>query len=517
MSDDSPILGLPYILPSQAQKHVTHNEALRILDVAVQLAVLSRMQGAPPPSPTLGERHIVGPAASGEWVGQSGRIAFREQANWGFLQPVEGWIATVLDETQTVTYRAGAWVSQDELPLRVAHLGVSAAPDATNRLAVSSPATLLNHAGGGHQLKLNKAMASDTASLLFQTGFSGRAEMGAMGSDAFQIKVSADGSTFRVAVTADPASGEVTLPSGAALSDGSVAQPSLRFAADGDTGIARSGANDMSLIAGGTERFRVNASGGVLTGLLTGTAVMQTLSDATSGRLMPVGAFGLGGSTSVQVTQLNDIAANGFYRLQSANAAAGNAPLGAGAWEVVHHQFDTTSATQIAFRATLQSPVLWMRHKGTGVWGEWRELFHHGNIVGIVNQVAGVPTGAVMERGTNANGSFVRYADGTQICWVTGVNMGLVTFAGNGTLAAPFRTDAVSLTWPAAFIAAPSAHPSFAPIDVSTPLEARNFVANMYLPPSATGWPFVRAARMGSNSAATQIIMSVMAVGRWFQ
>ncbi|MGC4023892.1 MAG: DUF2793 domain-containing protein [Mesorhizobium sp.] len=53
-------LALPYILPSQAQKHVTHNEALRRLDALVQLAVVSRATGTPPASPTEGDRYIVG-------------------------------------------------------------------------------------------------------------------------------------------------------------------------------------------------------------------------------------------------------------------------------------------------------------------------------------------------------------------------------------------------------------------------------------------------------------------------
>lgn len=38
-------------------------------------------------------------------------------------------------------------------------------------------------------------------------------------------------------------------------------------------------------------------------------------------------------------------------------------------------------------------------------------------IVGNVSQSGGVPTGAIVQRGSNANGEFVRYADGTQICW----------------------------------------------------------------------------------------------------
>jgi hypothetical protein len=48
MSDTSHILGLPYIQPAQAQKHVTHNEVLRVLDALVQLSVEDRDQTAPP-------------------------------------------------------------------------------------------------------------------------------------------------------------------------------------------------------------------------------------------------------------------------------------------------------------------------------------------------------------------------------------------------------------------------------------------------------------------------------------
>lgn len=60
-------------------------------------------------------------------------------------------------------------------------LGVNATADTTNRLSVPSPATLLNHEGAGHQLKINKAGITHTASLLYQTGFSRRAEMGLAG------------------------------------------------------------------------------------------------------------------------------------------------------------------------------------------------------------------------------------------------------------------------------------------------------------------------------------------------
>jgi hypothetical protein len=88
-------------------------------------------------------------------------------------------------------------------------LGINATADATNRLALSSAASLFNHAGNGHQVKLNKAAAGDTASFLFQTGFSGRAEFGTTGDDKFHFKVSPDGAAWKETLVIDPATGFV--------------------------------------------------------------------------------------------------------------------------------------------------------------------------------------------------------------------------------------------------------------------------------------------------------------------
>ena len=62
-------------------------------------------------------------------------------------------------------------VPLENLPM----LGVNATADSTNRLSVASAAVLLDNIGAGTQLKLNKAGAGDTASLLYQTASSARA------------------------------------------------------------------------------------------------------------------------------------------------------------------------------------------------------------------------------------------------------------------------------------------------------------------------------------------------------
>ena len=51
MANETMRLQLPLLQPAQAQKHVTHNDALRLLDGLVQLSVLDRTRTAPPGSP----------------------------------------------------------------------------------------------------------------------------------------------------------------------------------------------------------------------------------------------------------------------------------------------------------------------------------------------------------------------------------------------------------------------------------------------------------------------------------
>lgn len=206
MSDTSPRLDLPYIQPAQAQKHVTHNEALRVLDVLVQLSVEAFEAVTPPSLPVEGKVHAVGPGASGEWSGHDGALAVWVDGAWQYHDPQPGWQATRADGSEFRVWTGSAWIAPDpgvefeNLP----GVGVNTTSDTTNRLAVSSPATLLTHAGAGHQLKINKASSGETASLLFQTGWSGRAEMGLAGDDAFSIKVSADGVAWDEALRVGP-------------------------------------------------------------------------------------------------------------------------------------------------------------------------------------------------------------------------------------------------------------------------------------------------------------------------
>lgn len=215
MSDQSPILSMPYIQPAQAQKHVTHNEALFLLDAVVQLAVEDVALSSPPASPAPDARYIVGASATGDWEGNDNSVALYANGAWTFFVPVAGWHADVLSTGETLRFDGTSWVSPASAPIQnVDHVGINAAADDTNRLTVAADATLLTNDGNGHQLKVNKAAPADTASLLFQTGYSGRAEMGTTGVDDFTIKVSDDGATYREAIVVEADTGAVQMPQG---------------------------------------------------------------------------------------------------------------------------------------------------------------------------------------------------------------------------------------------------------------------------------------------------------------
>jgi hypothetical protein len=106
---DSTHLALPYIAAAQAQKHVTHNEALRILDALVMLAVKDRDLSAPPGSPGDGDRYLVKPTGTGAFAGKDGLIAHYRDGAWAFYQPQAGWTCYVEDEDLLLVFDGAGW------------------------------------------------------------------------------------------------------------------------------------------------------------------------------------------------------------------------------------------------------------------------------------------------------------------------------------------------------------------------------------------------------------------------
>jgi len=208
MSSNTPRAQLPLLAAAQAQKHVTHNDALLQLDALMFARFLSRNVSTPPATPADGDTYLVKASATGAWTGQNGQIAYANGGVWRFAAPFTGLTAYVVDEAKLIVFNGTAFVDYaSTLALQnVPLIGVNASADATNKFAVSSSALLFNNIGNGVQVKLNKNAAADTASILYQTGFSGRAEIGLTGDDKFHFKVSPNGSSFTEALCIDNAS-----------------------------------------------------------------------------------------------------------------------------------------------------------------------------------------------------------------------------------------------------------------------------------------------------------------------
>lgn len=114
---------------------------------------------------------------------------------------------------------SGVLISDTNVVTGATQLGVNATPDSTNKLSVNSAAVLFNHNGTTSQVKVNKAAAADTASHLFQTGFSTRAEVGNIGDANFTMKTSPDGSAFTTGLTIASADAAVAIPTNLTLSN----------------------------------------------------------------------------------------------------------------------------------------------------------------------------------------------------------------------------------------------------------------------------------------------------------
>jgi hypothetical protein len=313
MTDTTPRSGLPLLAAAQAQKHVTHNEALLQLDALDCARLLDRDLTAPPPSPADGDTYLVKATATGDWTGQDGRIAFAVDGAWRFYAPFDGLTSYVVDETKLIVFDGTSWVDFISLLAfqNIPEIGINTTADTTNRLAVKSTAVLLDNVGNGVQAKLNKHASGDTASLLYQTNYSGRAELGLTGDDNFHCKVSPDGSAWTAALTIDKTTGATNLVAGAASA------PSLNFGdaatgwygvSSGNLGVAVANAQIWTLSATGLVQS-IAGGGSSSINVLGEGATQQNFSRFSNDANSPVLSLvhGRGSIASRAVAQLNDV------------------------------------------------------------------------------------------------------------------------------------------------------------------------------------------------------------------
>lgn len=102
---------LPLLAASQAQKHVTVNEALAVFDCAAQLRLKSASIGTPPANNLDGDAYFLPTGSTDAWTGRDGELAVFSNGGWRFLAPRLGWRAFNEETSENQIFDGVGWVN----------------------------------------------------------------------------------------------------------------------------------------------------------------------------------------------------------------------------------------------------------------------------------------------------------------------------------------------------------------------------------------------------------------------
>lgn len=109
MTDDAtPRWALPMIHPGQAQKEMTHNEALARIDQLL-CGAATDSASVPPGMPEPGDAWIIAAPASDAWTGRETQIACWTIGGWRFIDPQEGMALWHRAVGQVARFDGTAW------------------------------------------------------------------------------------------------------------------------------------------------------------------------------------------------------------------------------------------------------------------------------------------------------------------------------------------------------------------------------------------------------------------------
>lgn len=130
---------LPLLAVSQAQKEITHNEALARIDALLHPVVQDQL-AAPPVLTELdfGKCWLIAGSPTGDWAGKADQIAIWASGSWRFSVASEGMRIRLFSSGLNLVYIAGLWVAPPAIPNPVNGTFV----DVEARAAIT---TLLDH------------------------------------------------------------------------------------------------------------------------------------------------------------------------------------------------------------------------------------------------------------------------------------------------------------------------------------------------------------------------------------
>lgn len=100
---------LPLLQAGQAQKELTHNEALALIDMLLHARAESATLTAPPPGAVVGQCWIVASGGTAEWSAHDGEIACLTTGGWRFAAPRAGTRVSTADDGLTRVHDGSVW------------------------------------------------------------------------------------------------------------------------------------------------------------------------------------------------------------------------------------------------------------------------------------------------------------------------------------------------------------------------------------------------------------------------
>lgn len=122
MAEISDRYALPLLQVGQAQKEVTHNEALAGVDTLLHLAVETLGLAVPPSAPVPGQAWIVAASPTGVWTARAGEIASFGAGGWRYVAPRQGCVAWLRDVQRFAVFTADGW-RDDGWPVAALRIG----------------------------------------------------------------------------------------------------------------------------------------------------------------------------------------------------------------------------------------------------------------------------------------------------------------------------------------------------------------------------------------------------------
>lgn len=136
---------LPYLFVGQAQKEITHNEALIRID-AILNPVIQKIETVAPVNLTLddsGKCWLIGPSASGQWASKENQIAYWTGGSWRYLELPIGAAIFNIDQGVSITKTDTGWYT----PTNIADVTGGTVVDSQSRIAINAILSLLRSKG----------------------------------------------------------------------------------------------------------------------------------------------------------------------------------------------------------------------------------------------------------------------------------------------------------------------------------------------------------------------------------